>query len=384
MGPLTGVRVVEFASKGAAPFCCMLLADMGAEVIQITRAQGRATAFDTKPRSQIVDRGRLSVAIDMKKPDGVAAARRIVQSADILIEGYRPGVMERLGLGPDDCLAANPRLVYGRMTGWGQTGPLREVAGHDINYIAVSGVLGLIGTESAPPPPPLNLVGDMGGGGLFLGFGAVCALLEARASGRGQVVDAAMLDGSALQLTLMLGLFANDRMSAPRGQNLTDGGAPFYRSYETADGKYVAVGALEPQFYDAFCSVVGMDPSDQMDERRWPARSQQLEAVFRRKTRDAWSRAFEGVEACFTPVLALDEIARHPHNLARGGFITQDGVLQPAPGPRFSRTPGAIRRPPPLPGEHALEVLDLCGFDEAEIAALFGSGAVRPPASAGA
>lgn len=381
MGPLSGVRVVEFAGKGPAPFCCMLLADMGAEVIQITRAQAKASVFDADPKPQAINRGRLSIAIDMKNPEGLAATLRIVQSADILIEGYRPGVMERLGLGPEVCLAANPGLVFGRMTGWGQAGPLSKDAGHDINYIAVAGALGMMGTAGTPPPPPLNLVGDMGGGGLFLAFGAVCALLEARASGKGQVVDAAMVDGASLLLTMIFDLFANGRMSAPRGHNLPDGGAPFYRTYETADAKHVAVGAIEPEFYAAFCKVAGLDPSDQMDERRWPTLTEQLEIIFRSKTRDEWCKAFEGVDACFTPVLGIEEIARHPHNVARGAFIIEDGALQPAPGPRFSRTPGAIRRPPPLPGEHPLEVLESCGFDKTEIDALFDSGAVRgrPP-----
>ena len=323
MGPLTGIRIVEFAGIGPAPFCGMMLGDMGAEVIRISRPGSG------EDRSNVLNRSRTSVEIDLKLAEGVERAMGFIEGADALIEGFRPGVMERLGLGPDACAARNPRLVFGRMTGWGQTGPLANTAGHDINYIALTGALHAIGRSGENPPPPLNLIGDFGGGGMMLAFGVVCGILEARLSGRGQVVDAAMTDGAALLMAMMYGMKSAGKWSNKRESNLLDGGSHFYDTYQCADGKWVAVGAIEPQFYALLLEKLGLKVADQAS----------LKALFRSRTRDEWCALLEGTDACVAPVLDLDEAPKHPHNVARGTFVEVDGVMQPAPAPRFSRTP---------------------------------------------
>lgn len=335
-GPLEGIRVLEFAGLGPGPFCAMALAGMGANVLRIERLDAPVV------KGNVLARGRSAVAIDLKSEEGAATALGFVEKADALIEGFRPGVMERLGLGPEVCLARNPRLAYGRMTGWGQTGALSGAAGHDINYIALSGVLHAIGEAGGKPVPPLNLVGDFGGGGMLLAFGLVCAILEARKSGRGQVVDAAMVDGAALQMASTYGLKAAGRWTNNRGTNYLDGGAPFYGTYECADGKYVAIGSIEPQFYQLLFEKLGLSVAEfqpQMDQRHWADWKHRLAAVFRTRTRDEWCALMEGTDVCFAPVLDMDEAPRHPHNVHRGTFFEADGVVQPAPAPRFSRTP---------------------------------------------
>ena len=376
-GPLHGVRVVEIASLAPGPFAGCLLADMGADVVRVDRRE--AVGIDTG--QLLLGRGRRSVAADLKHPDGVDVVLRLVERADLLIEGFRPGVMERLGLGPDVCLGRNPALVYGRMTGFGQEGPLARAAGHDINYIALAGALGMIGRRDQPPTPPLNLIGDFGGGGMLLAFGLLCGLLEARATGRGQVVDAAMVDGSAL---LMLAFFGGRRAGAAgwseRGTNMLDSGAPFYDAYETADGRWVSVGAIEPQFYEQLVRGLGLDPSQlppQMDKGGWEGTKARFAEIFRQRTRDEWCEVFEGTDACFAPVLDLDEVDGHPHNAARSAFVEVDGVVQPAPAPRLSATPGEVGRPPPAAGQDTDEVLaEWTGLDRAEIDRLRHEGAV--------
>ncbi len=378
-GPLQGLRVIEMVGLGPAPFCAMMLSDMGAEVIRIDQKRKSSAAvfpmLDT--RFDVLARGRRSIALDLKNPAGAAALHRLVAGADALIEGYRPGVMERLGLGPDACLKDNPRLVYGRMTGWGQAGPLAQAAGHDINYIALSGALHAIGCPDEPPPPPLNLVGDFGGGAMMLAFGVVCALLEARTSGKGQVVDAAMTDGAALLTAMVYGFKAYGAWSTRRGCNLLDGGAHFYGSYACADGKFVAIGAIEPQFYGKLLELCAIDDpafQSQMDNGRWADLKLSLAALFKTRTRDEWCQLLEGTEACFAPVLDFDEAPKHPHNLARQAFIDVDGVTQPAPAPRFSRTPAEVARPPAAAGEHTEEVLADWGFQQDEIRAMNSAG----------
>ncbi len=335
-GPLSGLRVVEFAGLGPAPFCAMMLADQGAEVLRITRP-GAARVEPT----QVSQRNRASLAMDLRHPAAAEAVLTLLAGADMLIEGFRPGVMERLGLGPEPCLARHPRLVYGRMTGWGQTGPLAQAAGHDLNYIALSGVLHAVG-EAERPVPPLNLVGDFGAGGMLLAFGLLCAWHEAQRSGRGQVVDAAMTDGSALLAAMMYGFKAAGQWSNRRADNLLDGGAPFYASYACADGKFVSIGSLEPQFYALLRERLGLDEplfDAQHDRSRWPAMRQRLAEVFATRTREDWCALLEGSDVCFAPVLDWDEAPAHPHNQARAAHLVVDGVLQPAPAPRFSRTP---------------------------------------------
>ncbi len=349
MGPLHGTRVIEFAGIGPAPFCCMLLADMGAEVVRIDRqGQGAASAlFD--PAKNILNRGRRALALDLKQAGDVDIALRLVERADVLIEGFRPGVMERLGLGPETCLERNAKLVFGRMTGWGQHGPLAQSAGHDINYLALSGALHAIGRKDSGPVPPLNLVADFGGGAMLLAVGVLAALIEARQSGRGQVVDAAMTDGSALLMAMSYSLKAMGQWRNERQANLLDGGAHFYDTYACADGKWLAVGPIEPQFYRQMLEICGIDDRDfdeQWDEARWPALKARLAAAFAARPRDEWCRLFDGSDACVTPVLDLDEAPEHAHNRARGTFVEHDGLLQPAPAPRFSRTPAAIGAPP--------------------------------------
>ena len=383
MGPLAGVRVVEVAAIGPGPFAAMLLADMGAEVVRVDRPAGTGPfglggAGGDRSRLDPVLRGRRSVAVDLKHAEGPEVVLRLVERADALVEGFRPGVTERLGIGPEACLARNPRLVYGRMTGWGQDGPLAAAPGHDIDYVALSGALHAIGRAGGPPAVPLNLVGDYGGGALFLVAGVLAALLEAGRSGRGQVVDAAMVDGAAALTTAFHGLLARGWWTEERGANLLDGGAPFYDVYETADGRHLAVGPLEPQFYAELLRLVGLDedPSAQMDRSRWPATRERLAATFRTRTRDEWCRLLEGTDACVAPVLSMREAPGHPHNAARGTFTEVAGVVQPAPAPRFSRTPSAVARPPAHPGEHTDEALADWGFGADELARLRRAGVV--------
>ena len=379
MGPLAGVRVVEMAGVGPAPFAGMLLSDMGAEVVRVDRKPAKGGgAFDALAGASRLDRGRRSIALDLKQPEAVAAALDLIGAADALIEGFRPGVMERLGLGPAACHARNPRLVYGRVTGWGQDGPLAATAGHDIDYVALSGVLHAIGTADAPVPP-LNLIGDFGGGAMVLAFGVVCALLESRASGRGQVVDAAMTDGAALLMAMTYKLKADGLWRDARQANALDGGAPFYGVYRCADGGWIAVGALEPPFFAAFLAGIGLDPdefSDRWNPQAWPAMRARLEAAFAQRPRDEWAALFVDSDACVTPVLDLDEAPRHPHNVARRTFIEVDGAPQPAPAPRFSRTP-----PEPGPAASALgadgeAILRERGFSDERIAAMRRCGAL--------
>ena len=373
-GPLSGTKVLELAGIGPGPFACMMLADMGADVVRIDRAQSVRDA-QGRPSGDLLARGRRSVGVDLKQPDGVETVLRLVQDADVLVEGYRPGVAERLGVGPDDCLARNPRLVYGRMTGWGQDGPYAPMAGHDINYIALAGALHHFGRAGDKPTPPINLVGDFGGGGMLLAFGIASALVERATSGKGQVVDAAMVDGSAVLMTMFMNMGLG-----PRGTNLLDTGAPYYDTYECADGGYVSIGSLEPQFYAELRRLVGLDGpewDDQGDRESWPARKDDLAAIFRTRTRDEWCALLEGTDVCFAPVLSLQEAPQHPHNAARGTFVESHGVLQPAPAPRFSRTAPALDRPPSHPGGHTDEVLAERGFTADEIAKLRDAGAVR-------
>jgi alpha-methylacyl-CoA racemase len=351
-GPLAGLRVIEMVGLGPCPFAAMMLADMGAEVIRIDRksASGAGGPFPMLgTKYDVMARNRSSLALDLKHPQARDVLMQLVDKADVLLEGFRPGVMERLGLGPDECSARNPRLVYGRVTGWGQDGPLAQAAGHDINYIALSGMLHAMGRGDTPPAPPLNLVGDFGGGGMMLAFGVVCAVLEARQSGKGQVVDAAMTDGAALLGAMMYGLRAFGMWRGERESNMLDGGAPFYDTYACADGKFVAVGAIEPQFYAqllALCGAIDPDLHEQWNQRDWPRLKQKFAALFKSRTRDDWCALLEGTDACFAPVLDMAEAPAHPHNQARGTFVDVDGVSQPAPAPRFSRTATGKVEPP--------------------------------------
>jgi alpha-methylacyl-CoA racemase len=374
-GVLSGIRVVELGGQGPAPFCAMVLADMGADVVRVDRPEpepGKAHKRDS------FGRGRRSVTIDVKQPAGRDAVLELAGGADVLIEGNRPGAMERLGLGPDVCLAANPRLVYARMTGWGQDGPMARVAGHDINYIALAGALEPIGRAGEAPVPPLSLVGDFGGGGLLLALGICAALVERAGSGLGQVVDAGCVDGASLLMTVVHHLRSVGRWSDERGSNLFDSGAPFYEVYETRDGRYVSVGAVEPKFYERLVETLGLTPEEmfpQYDRDRWPDRKKLVAAVFGRRTRDEWCTLFDGVEACFAPVLAPAEVAAHPHHRARGGFVDVDGFAEPAPAPRFSRTPSTAR-PRPLPGQHGDEILAGLGWPPHKIESLRASGVI--------
>ena len=341
-GPLKGVRIVEIAGIGPGPFAAMMLADAGADVVRVDRVAAAGAKGSKGLSLDLMNRGRRSVAVDLKNPAGVEAVLQLVEHADALIEGFRPGVAERLGIGPEVCLERNPRLVYGRMTGWGQHGPLSHSAGHDIDYIALAGALHPIGRAGQAPVPPLNLVGDFGGGGLLLAYGMACALLETSRSGQGQVVDAAMVDGAAVLTTFIHGLRAMGMWTDERGKNLLDTGAHFYDVYETSDGHHIAVGAIEPQFYAELIRLSGVDPESlpaQMDRTRWDEAREILAKVFRSKTRSQWCQIFEGTDACVAPVLSLSEAPEHPHNRARGSFVEVGGVTQPAPAPRFSRTP---------------------------------------------
>jgi alpha-methylacyl-CoA racemase len=378
-GPLTGIRVLELAGIGPAPFAAMLLGDLGADVVRLDRAvHVPGAGADLRPGQDVLTRGRRSVGVDLKSPDGLEVVLRLCEGADVLVEGFRPGVAERLGLGPDVVMDRNPRLVFGRMTGWGQDGPWASLAGHDLDYIALAGALHPIGAADHPPPVPLNFIGDFGGGGMLLAFGLCAALVERATSGRGQVVDAAMVDGAAIQSAMFHGMLAMGMWTEQRESNLLDGGAPFYRCYACADGGYVAVGALEPQFYAELLARLDLEPADwpQHDQTRWPEQRNKLAAIFAGRTRDEWAEVFAGADACVAPVLALTEAPRHPHNVARGTFVELAGVTQPAPAPRFSRTPGAIASPPVLPGQHTDEVLAGAGFTADEIAALRAAGAI--------
>jgi len=371
MGPLKGIRVLEFEAIGPAPFAGMLLADMGADVLVVDRPQSSGLGLKRERWQDVMLRGKRSVTLDMKSSRGAEAALALIARADALIEGFRPGVMERLGVGPAEALKANPRLVYGRMTGWGQEGPLAPRAGHDINYIALSGILNAIGRHGQSPVPPLNLIGDFGGGGMLLGFGVVCALLEAQRSGRGQVIDAAMIDGAALLAAMFAGFLAAGGWSEERGANILDGGAPWYDVYETADGKYVAIGAIEDKFFAELCQRLQLgDLPPQHDRARWPQMRRRLAETFKRKTRDQWCRVFEGSDACFAPVLSWSEARAHEHSRARAAYAELAKVAQPAPAPRFSRTRPELGRAPPERGEGGGEALADWGFDEREIAEL--------------
>jgi alpha-methylacyl-CoA racemase len=372
MGPLQGVRIVEFAGIGPGPFAAMLLSDMGADVIRIDRKGGRVPG-----KFEVTYRGRSAVQFDLKKPEGVEAALKLIDNADALVEGFRPGVMERLGVGPEICLKRNPRLVYGRMTGWGQTGPLASAAGHDINYIALTGALHGIGHAGGKPVPPLNLVGDFGGGALYLAFGVVCGILEARNSGLGQVVDAAMTDGAASLMAMFYGMSAAGFWHDKRGVNLLDSGAHFYDTYETKDGKWVSLGSIEPQFYSELLEKTGIrDPAfeGQMDRSAWPALKDKIAAVIKTKTRDEWDAVMLGSDVCYAPVLSLAEAPNHPHNVARKTFIEIDGVVQPAPAPRFSRTEPVVQGAPR--NANAEAVLSAWGFSKSEVAVLQSTGVI--------
>ena len=369
-GPLEGLKVVEMVGIGPAPFCAMMFADMGAEVIRIDRPGVASAVAPDDARFDVTARGRRSLAIDLKKPGGADTVLQLIARADVLIEGFRPGVMERLGLSPEVCHARNPKLVYGRMTGWGQHGPLAHAAGHDINYIALSGALHAIGRPGEPPVVPLNYIGDFGGGAMLLAFGVLCALLEARRSGRGQVVDAAMTDGAALLSAMMYGFKADGSLNNQRGENLLDGGAHFYNTYACADGKYVSVGSIEPQFYAMLIQLCGIDDpafEAQRDAHGWPMLKYRLADVFKTRTRAEWCALMEGTDVCFAPVLDWDEAPEHPHNLARETFIKVDGVVQPAPAPRFSKTRPGIPAAPAEPGAHSEAILHDWGFDRGAI-----------------
>jgi alpha-methylacyl-CoA racemase len=376
MGPLQGYRVIELAGIGPCPMTGMMLADMGADVIRVERSSTVA------PRrvKDVSLRGKKSIVVNLKKPGGTDALLRVVDHMDVLLEGFRPGVAERLGIGPEVCLQRNARLVYGRVTGWGQSGPLAKAAGHDINYIAIIGALHAIGRNSEPPVPPLNLLGDMAGGGMLLAFGVVAALLEAQRSGRGQVVDAAMTDGVAQLMWPCYGLEAAGFWNAQRrGVNMLDGGAHFYNTYETQDGKFIAIGAIEPQFYALLVQLIGADAAlfkEQNDAQRWLLMKGELAAIFKTKTREEWCRILEGTDACFAPVLSMLEAPAHPHNRARGTFLTLDGFVQPSPAPRFSRTAPQVRHGQHPIGADGEAVLTEAGLTRAEIEALRRNGAL--------
>lgn len=366
MGPLTGLTVIELEGLGPAPFCGMMLADMGAEVISVTRKS------DDSPRPEkISERGKKSIALNLKAAEGIEALLKLCESADALIEGFRPGVAERLGFGPEDVWKRNPKVVYGRMTGWGQTGPLANAAGHDINYISLSGALHAIGRAGEKPMPPLNLVGDFGGGGMFLAFGVMCAVFEAGRSGKGQVVDVSMVDGSAALMHMMYGFMAENEWKDERGVNLLDTGAHFYDTFETSDSKYVSIGSIEPQFYALLVEKAELDKEifaleKQNEAETWPALKLKLAEVIKSKSRDQWCEIMEGTDVCFAPILSMNEAPAHPHNIERGTYLTVDGVLQPAPAPKFSRTQPEIAAVVPT-GSDTLNVLKTLGYSDAEI-----------------
>ena len=384
MGPLHGYKVIELAGIGPGPMCGMLLAELGADVLTIDRVHppGLGTSARMPAEFNLLRRSRRSVAVDLKNDAGPPLVLRLVEQADALIEGFRPGVAERLGLGPHDCAARNPRLVYGRVTGWGQEGPLSRAAGHDLNYIALTGALHSIGRQGQPPTPPLNLVGDFGGGALYLALGVVAAMLEAQRSGSGQTVDAAMIDGAASLMTAAYALHASGVTNNRRGENILDSGAHYYEVYETSDGKYVALAAIEPKFYAQLLELTGISPESLPQHADRPERAAlkvRLSEVIKSKTRDEWCALLEGTDCCFAPVLDMNETAEHPHNRQRKTFVEVDGVVQPNAAPRFSRTPTEIKGPPAVPGAHTKRALMDWGFSEAEIESLVDSGVVGTP-----
>ena len=363
MGPLKDIKVIEMAGIGPAPFCGMILADMGAEVISVERitAAGRGSSAD------IASRGKKSIAVDIRKPEGQEIIKKLIDSADVLIEGFRPGVMEKNNLGPDALLNINPKLIYGRMTGWGQTGPLANAAGHDINYIALSGVLGAIGKKESPPPPPLNLIGDFGGGGMLLALGVCAALNTVNKEGKGQVIDAAMTEGSALLMSMMYGMLSSGIWTDSRDSNLLDGAAHFYGCYECKDGKFVSIGSIEPQFYALLREKMNIDEDifdNQMDKTSWSALRQNLEIRFKEKTRDEWCEIMEGTDICFAPVLSMNEAIKHDHNVKRNSFFNLDNVIQPSPAPKFSYSKSKVSHPPVKVGTHTKEIMSSLGLDE--------------------
>ena len=369
MGPLTGIKVIEMAAIGPVPFCAMMLSDMGAEVIRIDRLSQKGSGSS----ANVLYRGRKSVAFDLKNSIALDSTLRLSDQADVILEGFRPGVMERLGLGPEVCLERNPKLIYGRMTGWGQSGPLSHAAGHDINYISIAGALGSMGYADRPPAPPLNLIGDFGGGAMYLLAGILAAIVERNSSGKGQVVDAAMTDGTASLLSPFYGLMAMGMWSTERYSNRLDGGAFYYGSYECSDGKYISLGSLEPQFYALLlekCGITDETFKEQSDQEAWPIKREKMEALFKTKTQQEWCGILEGTDVCFAPVLNLKEAPDHPHNKTRQTFVKVQGVTQPAPAPRFSRTQGKIQSPAALTGENTEEVLSDWGFSESEISNL--------------
>ena len=379
-GPLEGLKVVELAGIGPAPFCATLLSDLGAEVIRVDRTEPSGLGIGQEPRFDLLSRGRRNVAVDLKKPEGAEAVRRLAARADALIEGFRPGVAERLGVGPDDCMQRNPKLVYGRMTGWGQDGPLAHAAGHDINYIALVGVLNAIGRRDGAPTPPLNLVGDFGGGGMFLAFGVMAAVWEAARSGKGQVVDVAMTEGAAYLSLPIYGMLASGLYREQRGTNFLDSGAQFYDAYACKDGRHVAIGSIEPKFYAELLEKTGLQDAGlpkQLDRERWPEMKRRLEEVFRTKTQAEWCAIMEGSDVCFAPVLAYSEAPQHPHNKARDSYIEVDGVVQPAPAPRFQRSGYKTPTKAEAQGASTEAVLGDWGFAAGEIDALKAAGAVR-------
>lgn len=375
MGPLKGIKIIEMAGIGPGPFCGMVLADLGAEVIRVDRASAKGTGS----RQEASNRGKKSIAVDLKSKEGVEIVLKLVQEADAIFEGFRPGVMERLGLGPEECMELNESLVYGRMTGWGQDGPLANAAGHDINYISLSGALAAIGRPGSPPVPPLNLIGDFGGGGMLLALGLVSALLESKQSGKGQVVDAAMTDGSALLMTMIYTMQSSGFWKDSMGSNMLDGGAHFYDTYECSDGKFISLGSIEPQFYKLLCDLAGFDnnlSSDQMSRDGWPEKKKAVKEIILTKTREEWCQIMEGTDVCFAPVLNMEEAPNHPHNKARKTFIELEGATQPAPAPRFSRTNPEVQSSPSLVGEHTDEILQSLNLGADEIEKLKTSGSV--------
>ena len=373
-GPLNGFKIIEFAGLGPAPFAGMMLSDMGAEILRIDKMSSKSAENSGNGNFDILSRGRQTLTIDLKKPDGALLALKMIEKADALIEGFRPGVMEKLGLGPEKCLKKNPKLVYGRMTGWGQEGPLSKFAGHDINYLSLTGALHAIGRKGSNPTPPLNLVGDFGGGGMFLAFGIVCALIEASKSNKGQVVDAAMVDGVTSLMAMVHGLLSTDIWEDKPASNFLDTGSHYYDTYECLDGKYVAVGAIEPKFYNSLVEVLGLnkisEEKEQMDKSRWPELKKKFSSIFLTKTRGEWCKIMKDKDVCFSPVLSITEAYEHPHNKARKLFLKNGKRIEPAPAPRFSRTPGSINRD--LSGSNAetSKLLFDWGLNEQEISEL--------------
>ncbi|MFL2936543.1 MAG: CaiB/BaiF CoA transferase family protein [Myxococcota bacterium] len=380
MGPLKGIRILEIAGIGPGPFAGMMLSDMGADVVRVDRADRVKGGDPDNPPKDVLARGRRSVAVDLKNPDGIELVLQMVEQSDVVIEGFRPGVMERLGLGPDTCLERNPRIVFGRMTGWGQEGPMAQAAGHDINYIALTGALDAIGRKGEAPVPPLNLVGDFGGGGMLLAYGIVCALVERGVSNRGQVVDAAMVDGASTLMAMMYAMKAMGVWNSERGSNMLDTGAHFYDAYETSDGKYISIGSIEPQFYALLLERSGFGEGEElpraMDQSQWPVLKEKMVAMFKTRTRTEWCEIMEGTDICFAPVLSMDEAPDHPHMRHRETFVEVAGVTQPAPAPRFSRTEPELTRPPSFEGQHTEEVLESFGLSRDQIASLRAGNAI--------